>query len=80
MNLATDFRALPAGFTANAGYGNYTEKGLDLPSRKVALSYAGGPWQEQGWTIYGRISDLTSDGYRPADQLADHLVARFAQG
>ena len=64
VNLATDFRALPAGFTLNAGYGNYLEKGLDLPSRKLSLSYAGGPWQEQGWTLYGRFSDLASDGYR----------------
>ncbi|MQY63438.1 MAG: TonB-dependent receptor plug domain-containing protein, partial [Calditrichaeota bacterium] len=64
VNLATDFRALPAGFTFNAGYGNYTEEGLDLPSRKLSLSYAGGPWQEQGWTLYGRFSDLASDGYR----------------
>ena len=64
VNLATDFRALPAGFAFNAGYGNYTEKGLDLPSRKLSLSYAGGPWQEQGWTLYSRFSDLASDGYR----------------
>jgi|GEM_PF-136148 len=64
VNLATNFQALPAGFAFNAGYGNYTEKGLDLPSRKLSLSYAGGPWREQGWTLYGRISNLASDGYR----------------
>ncbi|UCH63179.1 MAG: TonB-dependent receptor [Fidelibacterota bacterium] len=64
VNLATDFRALPAGFAFSAGYGNFTEKGLDLPNRKLSLSYAGGPWQEQGWTLYGRISDLASEGYR----------------
>ena len=64
VNLTTDFRALPAGFTFSTGYGNYTEKGLDLPSRKLSLSYAGGPWQQQGWTLYGRFSDLASDGYR----------------
>ena len=64
VNLTTNFQALPAGFTFNAGYGNYTEKGLDLPSRKLSLSYAGGPWQQQGWTLYGRFSDLASNGYR----------------
>ena len=64
VNLTTNFQALPAGFTLNTGYGNYTEKGLDLPSRKLSLSYAGGPWQEQGWTLYGRFSDLASEGYR----------------
>ncbi len=46
VNLATDFRALPAGFTFSTGYGNYTEKGLDLPSRKLSICYAGGPWQQ----------------------------------
>jgi iron complex outermembrane receptor protein len=64
INLTTNLHAQPAGFTLKGGYGNYTEKGLDLPSRKYSLSYAGGPWRRQGWTLYGRFSDLASEGYR----------------
>jgi len=64
VNLATNFQALPTGFTATTGYGNYTDKGLNSPSHKFSLSYAGGLWKERGVHLYGRVSGLNSDGYR----------------
>lgn len=64
VNLATNFQSLHSGFKVTTGYGNYTAKGLNLPSQKFSLSYAGGPWTDQGVTIYGRFSGLDSDGYR----------------
>lgn len=64
INLLTNFHALAPGFSLTTGYGNYFEKGLNLPSKKMSLSYAGGPWREKGITLYGRFSDLKSEGYR----------------
>ncbi|MFZ5515354.1 MAG: TonB-dependent receptor [Candidatus Zhuqueibacterota bacterium] len=64
VNLATNFQSLPSGFTATTGYGNFTDKGLNAPSHKYSLSYAGGVWKEQGVHVYGRFSGLDSDGYR----------------
>ena len=64
VNLATNFHSVRPGFAIAAGYGNYTESGLDLPSKKLSLSYVGNLWKEKVITLYTRFSNLSSDGYR----------------
>lgn len=64
INLVTNFQSMHRGFTVTTGYGNFTDSGLDLPSQKISLSYAGGPWTDRGITFYGRFSGMESEGYR----------------
>ncbi|MCK4446902.1 MAG: TonB-dependent receptor, partial [Candidatus Marinimicrobia bacterium] len=64
VNLATNFHSVRPGFAIAAGYGNYTGSGLDLPSKKISLSYVGNFWKEKVITLYTRFSNLSSDGYR----------------
>lgn len=64
VNMMTNFHSLYPGFTMTAGYGNYTDSGMNLPSRKMSFSYAGGPWRNKGISFYTRFSNLNSNGYR----------------
>ncbi|MFA4907830.1 MAG: TonB-dependent receptor, partial [archaeon] len=64
VNLATNYLALDPGLAVETGYGNYTQKGLNLPSTKASLSYCGRPWKDQSFIVYSRISRLQSAGYR----------------
>ncbi|MDD5766421.1 MAG: TonB-dependent receptor [Candidatus Marinimicrobia bacterium] len=75
VNLATNYLALDTGLVAETGYGNYTQKGLHLPSTKASLSYCGRPWKDQNFIVYSRISRLQSAGYRDgsgAEQTSIH--------
>ncbi len=74
VNVVTNTSSLPRGTTLNLGYGNYMEKGLDLPSQKIAFSYNGS--LPKNLSLYLRLSHLTSAGYRQSsgtDQNSLHL-------
>ena len=74
VHMATSFDTHPRGFQFTGGYGNYTDDILNLPSRKLSLSYRGGPWTDRGVTVYGRVSDLNSSGYRIGSGAAQRSV------
>jgi iron complex outermembrane receptor protein len=62
VNVVTNPNDLPQGGSLNIGYGNYFEKGLDLPSNKLALFY--NRRLHPNWSLMLRLSQLSSDGYR----------------
>ncbi len=64
VNVVTSPLAVEPGLHLRAGYGNYTESGLDLPTRIYRLSFASGPVQDRTAALYARYSRLGSEGYR----------------
>ncbi len=64
VNIVTSPLAVEPGLHLRAGYGNYTESGLDLPTRIYRLSFASGPIQDGTAALYARYSRLASEGYR----------------
>jgi iron complex outermembrane receptor protein len=76
VNMTMNYHALERGFKCTVGYGNYTDKGLNLPSTKFALSYNQPLTRFPGIFTYVRISQMKSDGYRIGSgtrQLSAHL-------
>ena len=77
VNLMTSPRALPPGLTIKGGYGDFTDRGIVSPSRKLAVQWSGQPLAGQALTLYGRYSGIRSDGYRLGSgtrQDAVHLI------
>lgn len=64
VNVITSPLAVEPGLHLRAGYGNYTESGLDLPVRTWRVSFSSGPLQDGTAALYARYSMLNSDGYR----------------
>ncbi|MBD3163284.1 MAG: TonB-dependent receptor plug domain-containing protein, partial [Candidatus Eisenbacteria bacterium] len=66
VNVITSPLAIDPGLHLELGYGDYTEKGLDLPVRTYRASFASGPIDDGSSALYARYSRLNSEGYREA--------------
>ena len=65
VNLATNYYKMKEGVNTTFGYGNYCDKNsLNLPSRKYSLYFVEKPKNIDNFVVYGRYSNLSSDGYR----------------
>lgn len=65
VNLETNYAHLPQGFQISTGYGNYLEaSGLNLPGRKLSVTYNGQPFWGKNLFVYSRGSYLNNAGYR----------------
>jgi len=65
VNLTTNYYKLKKGFESTFGYGNYCDKNsLNLPSRKYSLHFVEKPENIKNFVVFGRYSDLSSNGYR----------------
>ncbi len=66
VNVLTSPLAVDRGLHLEAGYGDYTDRGLDAPVRTYRASVATGPIRDGTVALYGRYSRQDSEGYREA--------------
>ncbi|MCH7574762.1 MAG: TonB-dependent receptor [Candidatus Marinimicrobia bacterium] len=64
VNLSTGSAARLPGLRITAGWGNYSDEALDLPSQKLSASFSNRVPALKDWQLFGRVSSLSSAGYR----------------
>ena len=81
VNLSTGSAGRLPGLRVTMGWGDYTDSALNLPSRKLSAAFSSRAPALQDWQVFGRISSLSSSGYRigsGTDQQSLHMGAERA--